>query len=752
LSEESPTDKFNHRVALHGLGGVGKTQCALEYVYANQDSYQRVYWISAVNRASLLSGYQKIADKSQLPGRQGVSTEAKAEEVLSWLKRQKNWLVVLDNLDDIKVAKGLLPENGPEKHTIITTRNPRTTEIPAEPLEVPLLSDVHSVALLSALSRIHIQEGSQDEKQAFEIAKELGNLPLAIDLAACYIRDIAGGLSEYSKRYKSNREKLHRWVPEGNRPYTDSVATAWSLSFDLIQKDQNATFLLHLFSGLNPDKILIEFLIAGIKTLRNKSGNGITDEHDLSIALLELEKYSIIKWDRRNQSISVHRLVQSVIRDKMSEKELISTDTAVVELCLDVFPRAINNNSRPLCRKYENQVVQPLLRINAMLSEELADIKDLVGGFLQNDGKYADSAVFLGQALKIRIAMFGDEDPVTLATMNTLALTYKQQGFSIKAAVLGEEVLEKMRRIVGEEHPGTLTTMHNLASIYQQQGFSIKAAVLGEEVLEKKRRVLGEEHPDTLATTNNLASTYWQQGFSIKAAALGEEVLEKRRRIVGEEHPDTLATMNNLASTYKQQGFSIKAAVLGEEVLEKRRRIVGEEHPDTLTTMHNLASIYQQQGFSIKAAALGEEVLEKRRRILGEEHPDTLTTMHNLASIYQQQGFSTKAAALGEEVLEKRRKILGEEHPDTFLTMHNLALTYFLQGRPKDSCELQEHVWKKAQDILPEAHPRTLLYMRVLAVMYRTQGRTDEARELEEEADAREATRRLADAPTMGPT
>src|SRR5438552_2597514 len=67
LFDESPK-KYNHRIALYGMGGIGKTQTALEYVYANKDSYERIYWITAVDQASLLSGYQKIAIKAGLKG------------------------------------------------------------------------------------------------------------------------------------------------------------------------------------------------------------------------------------------------------------------------------------------------------------------------------------------------------------------------------------------------------------------------------------------------------------------------------------------------------------------------------------------------------------------------------------------------------------------------------------------------------------------------------------------------------------
>ena len=138
---------YNHRIALYGMGGIGKTQCALGYVYVNRGIYDRIYWILAVDRTSLLLGYQTIAKAARLHFPENTSSIEIANEVVLWLREQSNWLLIIDNLDDINVAEGLLPENGSQKHTIFTTRNPNAEGIPAEPLEVPLLGPNDSIDL-----------------------------------------------------------------------------------------------------------------------------------------------------------------------------------------------------------------------------------------------------------------------------------------------------------------------------------------------------------------------------------------------------------------------------------------------------------------------------------------------------------------------------------------------------------------------------------------------------------------------------
>jgi len=444
----------NHRVALYGLGGIGKTQCALGYVYANRHIYDRIYWIPATDRTSLLSGYQSIAKATRLQFPLITSSVEIANEVLLWLRQQSNWLLVIDNLDDISVADDLLPENDLQKHTIITTRNPNAEGIPAEPLEVPLLSPSDSIDLLSTLSKITVQPDSPEKHQAAEIIRKMGYLPLAIEQAAAYIREVTADFSAFLEQYERNHKKLFTWLPAGNRKYPNSIATTWSMSFDLLQN--HPTRLLRLFSFLNPDGILIPFLVSGAEALQKDLQDIIFDQTEMATALLELEKFSLIKWDRPNRSVAIHRLVQMVVIDQMSEEDSRSTLTNIIELFTRAFPEMTTNETRPLCRTYQGQTVEPLLRMKTMRTSEFALISRRVGEFLSEDGKYNDSEKLLLQAVETYASVLGPENPNALAAMHTLAFTYQAQGRNADAAAIQEQVLEKRRRILGEEHPDTL--------------------------------------------------------------------------------------------------------------------------------------------------------------------------------------------------------------------------------------------------------------------------------------------------------
>src|SRR5579859_4617255 len=635
----SQSQTYNHRVALFGLGGVGKTQVAVEYVFKYRSKYHSTFWISAATLADLQTGFQEIAEKTKCVTVDQKDAASTAKAVLRWLEQQTSWLLVLDNLDEISIVDGYLPDiSSGNGHLLITTRNQDPTAIPAQGLEVEVFDSDDAVDLLLLRATGTKESQSETHSVGAEIVAELGYLPLAIEHAAAFIRQSLPDISKFLDIYSKSRKRFLERVPKQNYAYSRAVAATFLLSFDAVKKiNPNAAELLTLFAFLNPDGILIDFLQAGRNGLGEPLKTLVGDSFGFGAALADLGQYSLIRQANADQTISVHRLVQAVLRDNLDADRKTQFMKFTVSLFLSGFPH-FQEDKRELCRRYQAQVDGPLQTLFELGTENVAKISVRFALFLDADGKASACESFERIAVDIQTNIFGAEHPDTLTSMNNLASTYWSLGRLKKAAALQEEVLGKRRRILGAEHPDTLTSMGDLGLTYRAQGRTGEAAALQEEVLEKSRRILGAEHPDTLTSMGNLASTYQDQGRTGEAAALQEEVVEKSRRILGAEHPDTLTSMGNLASTYQAQGRTGEAAALQEEVVEKHRLILGAEHPDTLRSMSNVASTYCAQGRTAEAAVLQEEVLEKRRQILGAEHPDTLTSMNNLASTYRAQG------------------------------------------------------------------------------------------------------------------
>jgi tetratricopeptide (TPR) repeat protein len=615
------------------MGGIGKTQLAIEYAHRNRDSYHGIYWISGVEEASLLSGFQDVA---KITGCIDTSLNPAdvATGVLSWLREQDNWLLFIDNLDNVSVVDGYLPEMVSGGHTIITTRNPDAISIPAEGLELEVLHPDTATELLLTRSKVDDVANSEAAKtEAARIVDMLGYLPLAIEQAAAYIREASKDIFAFLASYHENRRVLHRRVPHGNWGYTSSVATTWLLSFDEVAKrNASAAQLLQLFAFLSPDDILIDFLRIGKEALNHDLQALVQMDIDLNDALFMLERFSLIKRLRSGKAISIHRLVQAVIQDEMSPGLLTKNWEIFIGMCNETFPWELTNETILECRHYQDQVLIPLTAAPIIKSFPLRQGLRCVAKFLAADGKYKKAEELAQTAVDISTKISGKEHPDTLADLNLLACTHWYQARFHDAVTIHEEVLEIRKRILGDNHPDTLKTMNNLSLTYRYQGRFDSAAQLQQQALTASIQLLGEEHPDTLVGMNALGATYRSLRQFEDARRLQERAVELRKKIVGEQHIDTLRSMRSLAATLQDEGSWEKSVRLDEFVLAERRRILGDEHPETLGSIHELGITYWYQGRH-SGVHLVEKALAGRKRILGDNHLDTLTSLKDLESI-----------------------------------------------------------------------------------------------------------------------
>jgi hypothetical protein len=304
------------------MGGVGKTQTAIEYVYRFKDFYKAIFWIGATTEATLFSGCQDIATRVKcIPENSTFSSSEIVKHVLSWLNEQERY-----------------------KHTLITTRNQHVESIPAEGLEVQVYHVNEAVELLLLRSQVRpVDETPDTRTEAVAIVEELGRLPLAIEQAAAYIREACKSLFKFLPEYRKNRRRQHSRVSISNRVYyKESIVTTWHLAFQKIEEHNTDAFkLLRLLAFLNPDGILIDFLEAGQFGLKNDLQAIFTDSYRLYEALGELERFSLITCQNngvQGQKIIIHRLVQSIIKDEMSVELFSDMEIELIELCYAAFP------------------------------------------------------------------------------------------------------------------------------------------------------------------------------------------------------------------------------------------------------------------------------------------------------------------------------------------------------------------------------------------------------------------------------
>ncbi|KAL2814692.1 violaceus kinesin [Aspergillus cavernicola] len=540
------------KVAICGLGGVGKTQIALELAYRlrERDPTCSVFWIPCTSYASVERTYMGIA---QAIGIQEIKPADATERVKAHLSqvRDQKWLLIFDNADDMDMWVGgsagatdlanVLPQSE-QGHILFTTRNQKLAVRLVSPFVVNISepdAETGVKILEKALLRKNLLENSI---KTIAFLKELMFLPLAISQAAAYINSNNIELSDYTLLLKEQESDVIDLLSEDfgddgrYQEIQNPVATTWLISFQQIrQLDPLAVDYLSFMACISPRDIPQSLLPEAASKKKKIDAIGL------------LKAFSFVSEQVQNHALSLHRLVYLSTRNwlrNQGEFELHIRKTA------DHFNQAFpdnNHENQKIWREYLPHALS-LIGENDFKEEREKYIRLVrnIGRCLRTDGSYHDAAMLFEDIVDLQKQEHGDIDPSILASMADLAWTYGEQGQWKKAEELEVQVLEVRSRVLGPEHPDTLTSMANLASTYSNQGQWKKAEELEVQVLEVRSRVLGPEHPDTLTSMNNLTHTWYYQENSHDALMLMEKCVRLRHRVLGPSHPHTISSARSL--------------------------------------------------------------------------------------------------------------------------------------------------------------------------------------------------------------
>ncbi|EHA45981.1 hypothetical protein MGG_02976 [Pyricularia oryzae 70-15] len=740
----SSGDQFT-KVAVSGLGGVGKTQLVLELLYRLKEKGEEfsAIWVQATTVESLDQGYHAVAEYLGISksGDKDVDIKKLVQSFLSE-ESASPWILIFDNADDINMWTNKPDGEGQKlssrlidyipKHkkgkVIFTTRDRRVAVKLANQnvIEVSKLAQSTAMQMLqNFLIRKELVTSRPDDAKA--ILAWLTHLPLAIAQAAAYINENGITLADYLTLVNCQEQDTIELLTEefeDDARYSDMknpIATTWLVSFQKIQqRDPLAADYMSFMACLDHKDIPQLLLPPGPSRKREIDSIGT------------LSAYSFIATRSEDGALDLHRLVHLVIRNWLRMEGFLAdwTRKAVARL-EEVFPDHEHRN-RTVWRVY-------LPHANCLLESNLIDndntskinLKWKIALCYYSDGRYSEAETFLREVMEVRTRRLGPEHPDTLKCMAKLALTYHAQSRFQESKALGLRAFNTQSRILGEEDPETLSTMSHLAMTCSDLSQWKESEELELQALKLRKSVLGSEHPDTLVCMSNLVYLYNCQGWWERAELLGKETITARKKVLGVEHPDTLLSIGNLAHTYNNQGRYQDAEELLVQVVQARTQALGEDHPHTLSGMSNLAVSYHNQGRWDEAEALQGKVVVARKTLLGAEHFSTLTSMAHLSSTYQSQGRLTEAELLGSQVMELRKKVLGLEHHHTLASMSSLSLMYLEDGQLSKAEEIALNVLAIRVRVLGMRHHHSLSSMAHLAAIYKQQSRFTEAEDLE---------------------
>jgi tetratricopeptide (TPR) repeat protein len=629
----SGDDASRHVQALYGLGGVGKTQTAVEYAYRYADAYRIVYWLRAEEIASTWIDYAALARAIGLNLPKDASLETVRHLLRRHLEGRNDYLLIFDNAGSPAGIRDFLPSPC-RGSVLITSRNPNWGSLARS-------AAVHGLTRDESVQFLRRRTGRVDAEASIKkLAQALGDLPLALEQAGALIHESRISFNEYLRKYESHwGELLQQKRPGGD--YPDSVAMTWELSFRQVDAENpSAIRLLNLLSFLSPDGIQRSMLAYNFKHLPEDLSMTVADQLMLSRAIESLAQFSLIEVHTDKEAppedrdtITLHRLVAALARDRLDEDQRRSWAGAAARVVAGAF---VFDSADPLTWPVAAAVLPHALsaathaQSTGVPVEITSGLLDQAGRYLNRFAQYDQAKGLLDRALAISRRAYGDESPKVSAIANNLGRVLARLGERDLARQHFEWALAIDRNTYGDADPHAATVMNNYAMVLHATGQLDLARQHFESALWIFENTYGSEHPKVATLLNNLGYIHQAAGDDQSAHDLFHRALAIAEPTLGGGHPTVASILHNLGKSLRNLGHPLIARDHLERALSIDLAAYGEKHPDVARDYVALGALMEQVGEPLLANQYRDWAAEIGREIAASAgEPTTLASIES---------------------------------------------------------------------------------------------------------------------------
>ena len=727
--------------AVHGLGGVGKTRLAVEYAWEHADQYTAVLCVTADSPENMRRNLAELTGPMvlDLPEHGSTEEEVRVAAALNWLHEHPGWFLILDNVDTepavVAVEELLARLRG--GHVLITSRLGRWSDAVA-PLELDVMSAADGALFLLEKTQPKgkgrgRKQTANDQADALELAGELDGLALALEQAGAYISQLRKSFAEYLILWRSHQANAHEWLNSTikyagptNSPLR-SVAITWQTTLD--ELGQHERELLNLLAWFALDPVPLTVFVSQAASFDQTTP--ISDDADPATAstverllwsanalretLANLADFSMIRWDVEAESVTVHRVVQEILRTRQSEprkcleRVLRLLDTATP----DDDPSDVQ--TWPAWEPLRAHIAFATIEADKLdIAEPTSELMGQLGTLLSSMALYSEAEKLKRSALTIDQRHFGLDSMQAAVRMNNLATTLRVTNRLSEAEQLMRRALVIDEQSYGIETPSAAGALNNLALLLQATNRASEAEPLMRRALAIAEKYYGPEDPHVAIQLNNLAMLLKETSRLWEAESLMRSALAIDEQSYGPEHTIVAMDLNNLAQLLHETNRLSDAEPLMARVVKIFEKSYGENHPNVATALNNLAQLFRATNRLSEAEPLTRRALAIDEQFYGTEHPEVAIDLNNLAQLLKATNRLSEAEPLMRRALAIDEQSFGTEHPSVAIVLNNLATLLKATNRLLEAEPLMRRALAICKVSLGNKHPNTLTAQRNL--------------------------------------